>query len=265
MNNIRRRLYPRKAACWDQSCEPDPCDGCGGGGGDQTLSISGYQLSISNGNTVTLPSMGGGGGDQTLSFNGGTRLLSISNGNSVTITAQTLSFNAGTRVLTISAGNNVTIPDTDTIQTLSFNAGTRVLSISSGNTVTIPDAQTLSISGNIITISGGNSITIPSSGGGGGAPTYDYEEIVNMPDNITHVQTTNKHTIKFVGELPVNRTILINTPTDTTLGNSLRLSFFEFFFATFGITITVNGDVYTINSNSVLDFEYTLDGWKRVA
>lgn len=246
----------------------------GEGGGDsdpQILSINGYQLSISGGNTVTLPSSGGSGTDsQTLAFNNGTRTLTITGGNSVVIPdsdSQQMAFNTTTRVLSLTGGNQVVIPAGDTPQTLAFNTGTRNLSISGGNTVNIPDvdAQTLSISGNIITISNGNSITIPSSGGGGGgAPTYTYTEDAAPSGGITHTQAVNKHTYKFVGTLSANRTITLATPSDTTQGNVVRFSFIETYFRTSQFTITNGTDVYTVGANTVLEFEYTSAGWKRV-
>lgn len=96
---------------------------------DQTLSVSGNDLTISGGNTVALPT-------QTLSLVGTT--LSISDGNSVTL-------GSGTDSQTLSiSGNDLTILN--------------------GNTVTLPtgaDDQTLSLSGADLTISDGNTITLP--------------------------------------------------------------------------------------------------------
>jgi hypothetical protein len=98
----------------------------------QELSLSGNLLTISGGNSVSLPSSSD---NQTLSIVGTT--------------------------LTISNGNSVVIPDA---QTLSLS-GTS-LSISNGNTVSIPantDNQTLTLSGNSLSISNGNSVTLPTS------------------------------------------------------------------------------------------------------
>ncbi|MCH2021691.1 MAG: hypothetical protein MK207_04350 [Saprospiraceae bacterium] len=125
----------------------------------QTLSLNGQDLTISNGNTVTLPA----DTVQTLSLNG--QDLTISNGNTVTLpadTVQTLSLNG--QDLTISNGNTVTLP-ADTVQTLSLNG--QDLTISNGNTVTLPadTAQTLSLNGQDLTISNGNTVTLPGGGG----------------------------------------------------------------------------------------------------
>ena len=118
----------------------------------QTLSIDGQTLSISGGNSVTLPSSGGGGApNQSLALAGNN--LTISGGNTVvlpTVTntdSQTLTANLNTNSLTlsISGGNSQTI-DLSTIssvedQQLTASAlsanNTLTLAISEGNTVTL--------------------------------------------------------------------------------------------------------------------------------
>ena len=122
--------------------------------------------------------------NQTLTFNEGTRSLSLSGGNSITIPndKQTLS-KSGNKLVLSNGGGEVDIPtatpydDSDVKrrlgvlesrtdndrQTLSLSG--RTLSISNGNNVTIPDdKQTLSIEGNRITLSGnGGSIELPNN------------------------------------------------------------------------------------------------------
>lgn len=86
-------------------------------------------------------------------------LLSITNGNAVTLPTQTLTLTGTT--LSISGGNSVVIPDA---QTLNLIGST--LSISNGNSVTLPvssDNQTLSVSGNSLSITNGNSVILPTS------------------------------------------------------------------------------------------------------
>ena len=149
----------------------------------QNLSISGSSLSISNGNTVTLPSGGttytAGTGisisGNVISATAGTTYtagsgISISGGvisaadNSATNELQTLSLSGNT--LSIANGNNVTLP---TGTTYTAGAGITI----TGNTIAAVDAsatneiQTLSLSGNTLSISGGNNITLPSGSGGG--------------------------------------------------------------------------------------------------
>ena len=108
--------------------------------------------------------------EQSLSLTGNT--LSISNGNSVTLpsyeyTPQLLSQSENTITLS-NGGGSFTLPtfnDTDA-QSLALNGNT--LSISNGNSVTLPTyadtPQTLSQTGNTVTLSnGGGSITMPNT------------------------------------------------------------------------------------------------------
>ena len=164
---------------------------------EQSLSLTGNTLSLSNGNSVTLPTynytpqllsqsentitLSNGGGSftlptfndtdaQSLALNGNT--LSISNGNSVTLptynyTPQILSQSENTIILS-NGGGSFTLPtfnDTDA-QSLALNGNT--LSISNGNSVTLPTyvdtPQTLSQTGNTVTLSnGGGSFTMPNT------------------------------------------------------------------------------------------------------
>lgn len=134
---------------------------------EQTLSVSGNDLSISGGNTVSLAGFANTD-NQTLSLS--TNNLAISGGNSVSLASyvntdnQTLSLSANT--LAISGGNNVSLGpylDNTDAQTLSLSGNT--LSISGGNNVSLAsfantDNQTLSLSGNTLAISGGNNVSL---------------------------------------------------------------------------------------------------------
>ena len=159
----------------------------------QSLALAGNILSISNGNSVTLPaqipqSLSQSGNTVTLSNGGGTftlptdtdtdaqslalagNILSISNGNSVTLPAQipqSLS-QSGNTVTLSNGGGSFTLPtftDTDTdAQSLSITGN--VLSISNGNSVILPahGPQSITQNGAIVTLSnGGGSITLQSS------------------------------------------------------------------------------------------------------
>lgn len=128
------------------------------GGSNQNLSIAGYNLSISGGNTIPLP-------HQSLSISGNN--LSITDGNTIALPTNDQSLSLTGNTLAISGGNSVSLAayvNTDA-QTLAL-AGS-VLSISNGNSVTLPSstAQTLSISGSDLTISGGNTVTLPAGAG----------------------------------------------------------------------------------------------------
>jgi len=101
---------------------------------------------------------------QTLGFDTATNELSLSNGNTVTIPSggadadadptneiQTISFDIATNELSLTDGGVVTIPSggtdadadpTNEFQNLSFDAATNELSLTDGNTVTIPSGGT---------------------------------------------------------------------------------------------------------------------------
>ena len=93
---------------------------------NQSLSIDGNQLSISNGNTISIPT---GGTDADADPTNELQSLSVDGSE-----------------LTISAGNTVTLPSdadadaTNELQSLSINGAE--LSISNGNTITIPTGGT---------------------------------------------------------------------------------------------------------------------------
>lgn len=110
----------------------------------QTLSLAGNTLSISGGNSVTLPT----GGDNW--------------GSQVVQTTATLSGNG-------TSSNPLTIAQQGATngQVLKWNGATWAPAADS-------DAQTLSLAGNTLTISGGNSVTLPSGGGLAGSGTVDY-------------------------------------------------------------------------------------------
>jgi len=157
----------------------------------QSLSLSGNTLSISNGNSVVLPSqapqvltqsgnivsLSNGGGSftlptftdtdaQSLSLTGNT--LSISNGNSVILPSQVpqVLTQTGNTVSLSNGGGSFTLPtfsDTDA-QSLTLTGNT--LSISNGNSVVLPSQtpQVLTQSGNTVTLSnGGGSFTFPTT------------------------------------------------------------------------------------------------------
>ncbi|GAB4250598.1 MAG: hypothetical protein Kow0027_14080 [Saprospiraceae bacterium] len=124
---------------------------------NQTLSISGNSLSISNGNSVTLPTGTTYTAGTGIAISGNT--ISNTGDLSNTNEFQTLSISGNS--LSISNGNSVTLPTGTT-----YTAGTGIAI--SGNTISntgdlsnTNEIQTLSLSGNSLSISNGNSVTIP--------------------------------------------------------------------------------------------------------
>ncbi len=135
---------------------------------NQTLGLSGTNLSIVGGNSVNLSGLNTD--NQTLNFSGTT--LSIGRGNSVNLASlagtdnQTLGL-SGNR-LVIARGNNIDLSpflDNTDNQTLNFSGTT--LSIGRGNSVNLAslagtDNQTLGFSGTTLNIGRGNSVNLAS-------------------------------------------------------------------------------------------------------
>ncbi len=155
----------------------------------QTLSLSGNNLTISNGNTVTLPT---GSDDQNIQgcgLSGTTLTIGIENGTSQTVDLSSLQDGTGTddqnlsisgHTLSIESGNSVTLPDEDQ-QTLSFNSSTNYLSISNGNSVDLSSlaggASGWGLTGNSGTTAGTNFLG-----------TTDSQDLVFKTNNTEYVR-----------------------------------------------------------------------------
>ena len=139
----------------------------------QTLSYNSStgELTISNGNTVTLPqsSSGDNWGSQVVVTDGTTLTGDGTSSNPLSVNGdltddQTLAISG--HLLSIENGNSITLPDNDN-QTLSLSGNT--LSISGGNSVDLSgyldntDNQTLSLSGTTLSISGGNNVNLSNA------------------------------------------------------------------------------------------------------
>jgi len=206
----------------------------------QTLSQSESTITLSNGGgSFVLPTFIDTDTDaQTLSLQGNN--LSISNGNTVVLPtytdtdAQSLTLSGNN--LTISNGNTVVLPtytDTDTdAQSLTLSGNN--LTISNGNTVVLPtytdtDNQSLTLTGNTLSIANGNSIVLPSTtvtaganvsvtGNGSAATPY----VVSSQDTslyanngaLNQATTINGNRVVDMND----RNIWFNTTTSTTNG-----------------------------------------------
>jgi hypothetical protein len=182
----------------------------------QTISLVGNQLTLSqNGSTVTLPS-GGGSDNQMLSING--NQLSISNGNNITIDGsagnelQQLSIN-GNQLSLSQNGGSITLPSGGGGGPV-YTAGTgiainnNVINNTGDNSVT-NEIQTISINGNQLSLSqNGGSVTLPAGGGGG--PVYTAGTGIAINNNV----------ITNTGDNSVTNEI----QTVTLVGNQLALS-----------------------------------------
>lgn len=132
----------------------------------QTLSQSENTITLSNGGgSVTIPTFQDTDA-QSLALAG--NVLSISNGNSVTLPAQTPQTISQTgNVVTLSnGGGSFTLPTFTNTDAQSLTLSGNTLSISNGNSITLPAQtfQTVSQSGNTVTLSnGGGSFTLPTT------------------------------------------------------------------------------------------------------
>lgn len=125
----------------------------------QTLTLSGSTLSISNGNSVVLPS-GGGNYSSGTGINIAGTVINNTGDLSTTNELQTLALAGST--LSISNGNSVVLPtgNTYTSGTGISIAGTVINN--TGDLSTTNEIQSLSLAGNTLSISGSNSVTLPA-------------------------------------------------------------------------------------------------------
>lgn len=164
----------------------------------QSLTLSDRVLSISEGNSVTLPN-----DKQTISRQGNKLVLSNGGGEVDLPTPNNATPYDDTALKArITALENK--PDNDK-QTLSFNAGNRNLSISNGNSVTLPnDKQTISKQGNKLILSnGGGEVELPMPNT---SVPYDdtalkkrVSALESRPDNDKQTLTVNNNTLSISG------------------------------------------------------------------
>ena len=164
----------------------------------QSLTLSDRVLSISEGNSVTLPN-----DNQTISRQGNKLVLSNGGGEvDLPTPNNATSYDDTALKARITALENK--PDNDK-QTLTFNAGNRNLSISNGNSVTLPnDNQTISKQGNKLILSnGGGEVELPVPNT---SVPYDdtalkkrVSDLEARPDNDKQTLTVNNNTLSISG------------------------------------------------------------------
>jgi len=196
--------------------------------GYQTLSFSGTQLSISNGNNLDLASLNTD--TQTLTLSGNT--LYISNGNNIDLSPylgdtntdnQTLSLSGDT--LTISGGTGSidlsTYLDNTDEQALSLSGNTLAIS-GTGSQVDLGNyKQTLTLSGTTLLISNGNSV-----------------------DLSMYLNSNGYQTLSFSG-----------TQLSISNGNNLDLASLN----SDTQTLTLSGNILTISNGNTVDLSSYLD------
>ena len=206
----------------------------------QSLTLTGNNLSILNGNTVTLPTTHVIAGNNVTVTGSGTTTNPFQiasqddDGQTLTLTGNNLS---------ISNGNSVVLPTftevdgstTNELQTLTQNGNVITLS-NNGGSFTLPtftdtdtDAQSLTLVGNNLTISNGNTVTLPSTnviagnnitvtGNGSTATPFQIASVDTSlyanNGSINQSTTTNNNRVVNMN----NRNIWFNTSTSTTHG-----------------------------------------------
>jgi len=183
-----------------------------GGGGSQSLFLSGDNLSISNGNSVTLPDGSLTNELQTLSLSGAN--LSLSNGGgSVSLpTGTTYTAGNGINISANSISNSGDLSTTNEIQTIALTGNSLSLS-NGGGSVTLPTGITytagngIEITGNTIANNGDLSSTnelqtisktgdmVQLSGGGGSVDvslSVPVLKTLNNPNYLMYLKNTGE-------------------------------------------------------------------------
>ena len=183
---------------------------------DQTLSVSGNNLSISGGNTVTLPAGSSGDSDWT-----------ESGGNMYNTTANFVGIGTNTPSEKLEVDGK--IKATQLQQTNGAVSGHVLASDHNGNGVWIPGNsilgagdQTLNISGNDLSISGGNTVTLPTGSGG---DNWGTQVVVADPNAFTGNGTAGDP-LKLLGGISSDDQVLSFSGTTLSIedGNSVNLS-----------------------------------------
>lgn len=192
---------------------------------DQVLSLSGTDLTIEDGNTISMATFMDNTDNQALSYNTSTNILTLQNGGTVDLTDlqdntddQNLTISSNT--LSIEDGNSVDLTpylDNTDSQTLTYTTGTNILSLQNGGSVDLSeledntDDQVLILSGTDLSIEAGN--------------TIDLSSFVNTDDQtISYNPTTNVVTLENGGT--INLTELQDNTDDQDLtlsGNTLSI------------------------------------------
>ena len=213
----------------------------------QSLSISGNSLSISGGNSVTLPA--GSLNNDNDSTNELNASVSVS-GNILSVTdaggaktadlsafkdntdSQTLSLSGST--LSIAGGNSVTLPagtaSNDNDSTNELNSAFAITSnnltvTDAGGAKTVSlapyldntDAQTLSLSGNTLSITGGNNVTLPS---GSTYTTKGIDSVLTAGNNAAGLNMVNVGKVA-IGTATADSTLTVSGGINA---NNIRLS-----------------------------------------
>ena len=175
----------------------------------QTLTYVGDTLTISNGNSVTIPT----GSDLPDGIVSGSVLRTLDGTN--VVSGSVLRTLDGTNVL---SGSKTEIP----AGTISGSAQIAALGYLTSET----DSQTLTLAGNNLSISNGNSVSLAGLGGGGGAGgTSIWNTGSQDPSSYTHLMTSNNlrvtGSVDIKGDFTVNGQSIFTQTSASDNGNAL--------------------------------------------
>ena len=174
----------------------------------QTLTYVGDTLTISNGNSVTIPT----GSNLPDGIVSGSVLRTLDGTN--VVSGSVLRTLDGTTVL---SGSKTEIP----VGTISGSAQIAALGYITSET----DSQQLTLAGNNLTISNGNSVSLAGLGGGGSGGTSIWNTGSQDPSSYTHLITSNNlqvtGSVDIKGDFTVNGQSVFTQTSASDAGNAL--------------------------------------------
>lgn len=237
---------------------------------DQVLTLSANNLSIEDGNSVSLAAYLDNTDNQTLSYNATSNVLTLLNGGTVDLSDlqdntddQQLTYNATSNVLTLEDGGTVNLSDlqdnTDD-QQLTYNATTNVLTLESGGTVNLTDLQdntddqNLTLSGNSLSIESGNSVSLS------GFLDNTDDQNLTLSGNTLSIESGNSVSLAAYLDNTDNQALGYNSGTNVlTLSNGGSVDLSDLQDNTDDQTLTISSNVLYIESGNNVDLNPYLD------
>jgi hypothetical protein len=189
----------------------------------QTLTYVGDTLTISNGNSVTIPT----GSDLPDGIVSGSVLRTLDGTN--VVSGSVLRTLDGTNVVSGSVlrtldGTNVLSGSKTEIPAGTISGSAQIAAL--GYLTSETDSQTLTLAGNNLSISNGNSVSLAGLGGGGGAGgTSIWNTGSQDPSSYTHLMTSNNlrvtGSVDIKGDFTVNGQSIFTQTSASDNGNAL--------------------------------------------
>ena len=199
----------------------------------QTLSLTGSELSISDGNVIDLTTAIPELDVQTLSLSD--NVMSVARGNSIDLTKFDQSLSLSGDVLTISDGNSVDLNLGALNQSLSMSGNQ--LSITDGNTVDLSKLdQNLNLSAGILSISDGNDVDLSSM-----------NQSLSVSGTELLLSNSNTVDLGFLADELDNQTLSLSENTLTiSNGNDVDLS-------SMNQSLTLSGNILSLSDGNNVD------------